>query len=102
MMQQLDSDIFVDEDIMNVIDTSDVIVDCVYGFSFRSQLNEEIAGLFDAVNQSEARVFSVDINSGMEADTGNYDPHAILSEVTFALGHYKICHLFHFFPIYLP
>lgn len=94
MMQQLDSDIFIDEDIMNVIDTSDVIVDCVYGFSFRGQLNEEIAGLFDAVNQSEARVFSVDINSGMEADTGNYDPHAILSEVTFALGHYKICHLF--------
>ena len=94
MADQLSPDAFVDEDILNVIDHSDVIVDCVYGFSFKGSLNDEIAGLFDAVNQSEARVFSIDLNSGMEADTGKTDPHTIISEMTFVLGHYKIAHLF--------
>ena len=94
MADQLSPNVFVDEDILNVIDHSDVIVDCVYGFSFRGSLNDEMAGLFDAVNQSEARVFSIDLNSGMEADSGKTDPHTIISEMTLVLGHYKIAHLF--------
>lgn len=93
MANLIDDKLFVHDDIMNVIDQSDVIIDCVYGFSFKGNLSDEIAGLFDAVNQSNARVFSIDINSGLEADTGRKDPCAIVSEMTLALGHLKIAHL---------
>lgn len=92
MADQLNPSVFVDEDIMNIIDMSDVIIDCIYGFSFRGAILPEMTGLFDAVNQSEARVISVDINSGLEADTGRKDPHVILSDITLALGHLKIAH----------
>ncbi len=93
MADRLPPDIFVDEDVMNLIDQSDVIVDCIYGFSFHGQIRHELAGLFDAVNQSDARVFSIDINSGLEADTGHKDVHTIHSHTTLVLGYYKIAHL---------
>lgn len=93
MADLLPPELFVSEDIMNVIDQSDVIVDCIYGFSFHGQIKDEFIGLFDAVNQSEARIFSIDLNSGLEADTGCCDPHTIRSESTLVLGHYKIAHL---------
>ena len=93
MAKRLNPDVFVEEDIMNIIDQSDVIVDCIYGFSFHGEIKNELIGLFDAVNQSEAQIFSVDLNSGLEADTGCKDPHTLISETTLVLGHFKIAHL---------
>ena len=93
MADLLDSKIFIQEDIYNHIDQCDAIIDCVYGFSFRGEVSYETACLFDAINQSHARVFSIDINSGLEADTGRKDPHAIISDMTLVLGHYKIAHM---------
>lgn len=93
MADLLNPSIFIDDEIMNMIDTADVIVDCIYGFSFHGSIHPEMAGLFDAINQSEAKVFSIDINSGLEADTGRKDPHTICSDITLVLGHYKIAHL---------
>lgn len=72
---------------------ADVVVDCVYGFGFHGPLSIEMRHLFDLVNRSGKAVFSVDINSGCECDSGYCDPSAIHSKITFALDCYKPFHM---------
>ena len=45
------------------------------------------------VNAAKACVYSIDINSGAEADSGNFDEDAIRSDITFALCCYKPFHM---------
>ena len=71
---------------------ADAVVDAFCGFSFRGGLREPQRSLFRRVNESGKRVFSVDLNSGSEADTGFFDPDALRSECTFALGSRKPVH----------
>lgn len=76
-----------------LIADSDIIIDAVYGFSYHGALKNNIRSLFQKVNASHASIFSIDINSGAEADSGNYDPDAIRSDITFALCCYKPFHM---------
>lgn len=80
-------------DLAEVLKTADAVIDCVYGFGYHGSLKPEIRRIFGMVNTSGRRVFSIDINSGAEADTGRYDVDAIVSEVTFALECYKPFHM---------
>ncbi len=75
------------------IEQADVIIDAVYGFGFRGELHNDMRKIFKAVNSSNARVYSVDINSGSEADTDHHDIAAVHSDITFALDCYKPCHM---------
>ncbi len=77
----------------SVIHKAHNIVDAVYGFGFRGSLTSPIRKIFRTVNQSDARVFSIDINSGAECDTGRYDSSAVHSDVTFALQCHKPFHM---------
>ena len=72
---------------------ADVIIDCIYGFGYHGDLKDGIRPVFRMVNNSGARVYSIDINSGAEADTGYFDRDAIVSETTFALDCYKPFHM---------
>lgn len=76
-----------------LIEESDIIIDAMYGFSYHGTLKNNIRSLFQKVNASKAVVYSIDINSGAEADTGNYNTDAIRSDITFALGCYKPFHM---------
>lgn len=75
------------------VKSADVIVDCVYGFGYHGDLKEEMRTVFRLVNSSKAKVYSIDINSGAEADTGYYDRDALVSEITWALDCYKPFHM---------
>ena len=75
------------------IEQADVIIDALYGFGFRGELHNDMRKVFKAVNSSNARVYSVDINSGSEADTDHHDIAAVRSDITFALDCYKPCHM---------
>ena len=81
------------KDIDKAIDEATVIVDAVYGFGYKGQLDQDIKDIFTKVNQSDARVFSIDINSGSESDTGYKDSSAIQSDVTYALDCLKPIHM---------
>lgn len=70
----------------------DLVVDAVYGIGFHLPLSAEMKKIFRLVNSSSVRVYSVDINSGCESDTGRYDTDAIRSEITYALGYRKPFH----------
>lgn len=82
-------------DIKNIekeIEKADVIIDAVYGFGYKGQLKPALRDIFVLVNHSKARVYSVDINSGSEADTGYHDSCAIHSSITYALDCLKPVH----------
>ena len=92
-LKKIDKDKIIDhKDISEEIDKAEVIVDGVYGFSYHGDLKHDVKTIFDLVNKSKAKVYSIDINSGAEADTGYFAPSAIRSDITYAIGAYKPIH----------
>ncbi len=76
-----------------ILTQCDYVVDAVYGFGFKGTLSAETKKIFKEVNASRKPVFSIDINSGCEADSGHCDKDAVLSAVTYALDCYKPFHM---------
>ena len=66
----------------------DVIVDCILGTGFRGEVRGKAAEAIEAINASGAFVISVDINSGMNGDTGEATL-AVRSDLTVSIGYYK-------------
>lgn len=73
--------------------TTDAIVDCIYGIGFHGELDPDMHTLFQAINVSGMDVYSVDVNSGCEADTGHVCRDAIVSKITYVIEYLKPCHL---------
>jgi len=48
----------------------DVIVDCIFGIGFKGSLSEQLQIFINAVNQHSADKISVDVPSGLDAETG--------------------------------
>ncbi len=69
----------------------DVIIDCIFGFSFHLPLRDNFKKLFNDINNSHKTIISMDINSGAECDSGKYE-EVIYSEYTFILGDRKKVH----------
>ena len=44
------------------------VIDCVFGFSFRGSLREDMVPMIEAINACGAQVLSVDVPSGMDCD----------------------------------
>jgi NAD(P)H-hydrate epimerase len=66
---------------------SDIIVDAVFGTGFRGVVTEsQLTAFFDAVNVSGAQVFSLDMPSGANADTGEVAGVCIKAGYTVTFG----------------
>lgn len=50
--------------------STDLIIDALYGTGFRGTVNEKVGRVIELINASDKPVVSVDIPSGLEADTG--------------------------------
>ncbi len=72
---------------------ADLIIDAVYGFSYHNELKSNIKKIFRSVNQSKKTVWSIDINSGAECDSGHFDIDSIRSDLTLAIECYKPFHM---------
>ena len=66
----------------------DIIVDCILGTGFVGDVRGTAAKAIDAINNSGAYVISVDINSGMNGDTGEASV-AVRSDLTVSIGYIK-------------
>ena len=66
----------------------DTIVDCLLGTGFQGSLREPWLSAVKEINASGARVVSVDINSGMNGDTGEAET-AVRSDLTVTVGFIK-------------
>ena len=70
------------------IENADVLIDTVYGFGYHGNLRSEVRKVFRMANASGCRIYSVDINSGMNGDTGEGE-NAVVSDLTVSIGYYK-------------
>ncbi|MBP5701104.1 MAG: NAD(P)H-hydrate epimerase, partial [Lachnospiraceae bacterium] len=66
----------------------DVIVDCILGTGFTGEVRGTARTAIEAINESNAYVISVDINSGMNGDTGEA-ALAVRSDLTVSIGYLK-------------
>ena len=66
----------------------DTIVDCLLGTGFQGSLREPWRSAVEEINHSDARIVSVDINSGMNGDSGEAEV-AVRSDLTVTVGFVK-------------
>jgi NAD(P)H-hydrate epimerase len=66
------------------------IVDAMFGIGFTGEVRAPYASWIEAVNASDATVFSVDLPSGVETDTGYTASHAVNADVTVTFSAPKI------------
>ena len=66
----------------------DRVVDCLLGTGFQGSVRDNYRQAMEAINGSKARVISVDINSGMNGDTGDCEV-AVQSDLTVTIGFVK-------------
>ncbi len=92
--EEFDYPIIEPSEIPTYLKTTTVVIDALFGFSFHVPLSEDIRSLFTFIQTSNAKIYSIDINSGAEADTGICDPYTLHSDITYALGAYKPVHAF--------
>ena len=55
----------------------DIIIDSVFGLGLSRSITKELQILFQNLNDSRARVISIDMPSGVQTDTGQVDSMAI-------------------------
>lgn len=67
----------------------DCIVDCIYGYGFNRNLDEEQIDLVKKINLSKAFIFSIDVPSGLSPATGRMCPICVKSNVLISLLTYK-------------
>ena len=70
------------------LDGFDMVVDCLLGTGFQGALRENYRTAIEEINASSAQVISVDINSGMNGDTGEGEL-MVRSDLTVTIGFVK-------------
>lgn len=65
---------------------ADVIVDAIYGIGFKGKLNDFESRIVGTINECRVPIISVDIPSGVEADTGRVIGTAVKADYTVTLA----------------
>ncbi len=73
--------------------TNLVIVDCIFGTGLNKNINSNIKNLIKLINNKKTFVISIDIPTGISADTGKIMGDAIKANITLALHCKKVGHL---------
>ena len=71
------------------VEEPQIIVAAIFGTGFKGKPRELQSGAINMINSSKAKKISVDLPSGMEADSGNYEI-AVLSDYTISMDSPKI------------
>lgn len=77
----------------DVILNGDYIVDCIFGIGFHGEPDELCSKIFSLINSSYAFVFSVDVPSGADTDTGMTGCVCVNASKTYAISTLKPAHL---------
>ena len=80
---------FVDSGTVPSDNNFDVIVDCLLGTGFSGVPRGAIKDAIEAINNASAYVISMDINSGVNGDTGDGEI-AVKSDLTLSVGYLKV------------
>lgn len=69
---------------------ADLVIDALYGTGFRGEIQDRLKKLIETVNDSERVVVSVDLPSGVHADTGTVGGAAIMADHTVTFSFAKL------------
>ena len=78
---------------LNCLAKADVIIDCIIGNGLKGSLRQEVAKLIEKINDIDAYKIAIDLPTGLNADTGNYDPICFKALLTIAINNLKLGHL---------
>lgn len=70
------------------LDSYSTVVDCLLGTGFSGSVRDNYREAIESINASSAYVVSVDINSGMNGDSGSAEL-AVRSDLTVTIGYVK-------------
>lgn len=70
--------------------SSDLIVDALYGVGLARPLGEKDLEVIRMMNQSQLPIFSIDLPSGLDADTGKPHPEAVQAKWTVTFSFPKL------------
>ncbi|MBT5551547.1 MAG: NAD(P)H-hydrate dehydratase [Nitrospina sp.] len=73
----------------------DIIIDAIFGTGLNKPASGFLKKVIDKINQFEKFVVSVDINSGVDSDSGQLMGPHVKSDLTLALACWKQSHLLH-------
>ncbi len=73
------------------LNSYDILVDAIFGTGFEGSIPQCLNSLFNSYNKSNAYKVSIDINSGLNSDTG-LGEEILVSDITVSIGSYKIGH----------
>ena len=73
----------------------ETVFECLLGTGFEGTPTGIVKDMINAVNESDAFVVSVDVNSGLSSESGLFD-FCVRSDLTVAIGYYKPGHFLGF------
>ena len=84
---------YKDELVTRELGNPDVIIDCVIGNGLKGTLREDVVELINLLNNTKAYKIAIDLPTGLNSNTGNYDPVCFKADLTIAINNIKIGHL---------
>ena len=69
---------------------TDIVIDGVLGYSISRPIEEPLASMFQIVKESGKRVIAIDLPSGANPDTGQFDPNGLPAETCLTVGLHKL------------
>jgi hydroxyethylthiazole kinase-like uncharacterized protein yjeF len=72
------------------LDNADLVIDAIFGFSLKGPVRGVAIDVIDHINASRKPVLSVDLPSGLEADTGKVYERAVEADVTVTFNAPKV------------
>ncbi|SHF02419.1 NAD(P)H-hydrate epimerase [Marinitoga hydrogenitolerans DSM 16785] len=92
---KFDNFIKYDKNFENHVSTADCIIDGLIGIGLKDDLKEETQEVINIINSKKRGiVISIDIPSGIDANTGKISKNAIKADKTITFGSYKLGHIF--------
>jgi NAD(P)H-hydrate epimerase len=73
----------------------DLLVDALLGTGIKGAVRGFVKEVIEAINDFEIPVVSIDLPSGLNADTGKVEGSAIFSDITVTMALPKRCHIFY-------
>ena len=71
---------------LNLIANCDILVDAIFGTGLRGEVRRPIATIINAINNLPIPILSVDLPSGLDADTGNPLGVCVRADRTITIG----------------
>lgn len=82
------ADFTADKGCISWLENAGCVIDCIYGTGFHGSLPETLVNLLSAANSAPIRV-AVDVPSGVNSDSGEFDERCFMPTHTLVLGAMK-------------